>query len=37
MHALEVIVGTADPVRAPPDASHASPVRRAMARIEGRR
>lgn len=37
VHALEVIVGTADPVRAPPDAPHASSVRRAMARIEGRR
>jgi tetratricopeptide (TPR) repeat protein len=37
VHALEVIVGTADPVRAPPDEPHASAVRRAMARIEARR
>jgi tetratricopeptide (TPR) repeat protein len=37
VHALELIVGLADPVRAPPDAEHASPVRRAMASIEARR
>jgi len=37
VHALELIVGTADPVRAPWSDDRASPVRRGMARMEGRR
>ena len=37
VHALELIVGTADPVHAPPGDAHASTVRRALARIEARR
>jgi tetratricopeptide (TPR) repeat protein len=37
VHALEVLVGTVDPVRAPPDGEHASRDRRGMAAIARRR
>ncbi len=37
VHALEVIVAPADPVRTPPGGAQASAVRRGMARAEGRR
>jgi tetratricopeptide (TPR) repeat protein len=37
VHAIELIVGTADPVREPPGGSAASTVRRGMARMEKRR